>query len=78
MKRSDNTIVEEDKDIVEVQVDYFSTVYTAYRGEQMPEMQEMTEAEITDINITPEMDEKISVNLMKTNLVAQMFFAPTY
>ena len=40
-----------------VLVDYFSTVYTSYNGEQMPEMQEMTEAELEDIQITPEMVE---------------------
>ena len=64
LKKSDDTIVEEDKDIVEVQVDYFSTVYTAHRGERMPEMQEMTDAEITDINITPEM---VETKLRKLN-----------
>ena len=58
LRKSDNTIVEEDKDIVEVQVDYFSTVYTEYKGEQMPEMQNMTEAEIINIEITTEMVEK--------------------
>ena len=58
LRTSENTIVEEDKDIVEVQVDYFSTVYTEYKGEQMPEMQNMTEAEITNIEITAEMVEK--------------------
>ena len=58
LKTTDNMIVEDDKDIVEVQVDYFSRVYTDFRGEQMPEMQNMTEAELTNIEITPEMVEK--------------------
>ena len=63
LRKSDNTIVEEDKDIVEVQVDYFSTVYTEYRGEQMPEMQNMTETELTNIEITTEMVEEKLMNL---------------
>ena len=64
LRTSDNKIVEEDKDIVEVQVDYFSTVYTSYKGEQMPEMQEMTEAKLDDIQITPEM---VEAKLKKLN-----------
>ena len=58
LKKNDGTIVHEDKEIVEVQVDYFSTVYTSHIGEQMPEMQDMTNAEINDIDITPELVEK--------------------
>ena len=58
LKTRDNKIVEDDKDIVEVLVDYFSTIYTDYRGEQMPEMQNMTEAELTNIEIASEIVKK--------------------
>ena len=54
LQTKDGTIVVEDSEIVEVQVDYFSTVYTSHKGEQMPEMKEMTTAELCDIVITPE------------------------
>ena len=49
MKRVDNVIMEEDIDITEAMVSYFNTVYTSYRGEEMPEMQNMTEQQIGNI-----------------------------
>ena len=55
MKTVDNTIVEEDIDIVETMVSYFSTVHTDYRGEVMPVMQDMTDKRIRDIVVTPEL-----------------------
>ena len=76
LRKSDNTIVEEDKDIVEVQVDYFSTVYTEYRGEQMPEMQNMTENELTNIEITTEMVEEKLMNLNENKSSGSDIFHP--
>ena len=55
MKTVDNEIVEEDADIVETIVDYFSTVHTDYRGEVMPDMMDMTDKHIRDITVTPEL-----------------------
>ena len=55
MKTIDNGIVEEDADIAETMVSYFSTVHTNYRGEVMPEMQDVTDKQIQDIVITPEL-----------------------
>ena len=66
MKTVDNIIVEEDIEITEAMVSYFNTVYTSYRGEEMPEMQNMTEQQIGNINITQKMVEdklqKLNVN----------------
>ena len=58
MKTIENKIVEEDGDIAETIVSYFSTVHTSYRGEEMPEMQTMTEDQVDDIYITRELVEK--------------------
>ena len=55
MKTVDNEIVEEDADIVETVVTYFSTVHTDHRGELMPDMMDMTDKHIQDISITPEL-----------------------
>ena len=58
MKTVNNTIVDEDIDIGETMVSYFSTVHTNYRGEEMPEMSDITNKQIKDIKITPELVEK--------------------
>ena len=58
MKTVDNTIVDEDIDIGETMVSYFNTVHTNYRGEEMPEMSDMTNKQIKGIEITPELVEK--------------------
>ena len=58
MKTAENIIVEEDIDIAETIVTYFSTVHTDFRVEAMPEKQMMTDSQIRDFNITPEMVEK--------------------
>ena len=63
MKTTENNIVEDDKDIAETMVSYFSTVHTNYRGEEMPEMQMMMDRQIGDIDITPELVEKIFTKL---------------
>ena len=55
MKTVDNEMVEEDADIVETIVSYFSTVHTDYRGEVMPDMRDMTDKHIQDITVTPEL-----------------------
>ena len=55
MKTVNGEIVEEDIDIVETMVSYFSTVHTNYRGEVMPDMPDMTDKRIQDIVVTPEM-----------------------
>ena len=54
MKKSDGEIAEEDIDIVETMVSYFSTVHTNYRGDVMPDMPDMTDKKIQDIVVTPE------------------------
>ena len=48
LQTNDGTIVEDNSEIVEVQFDFFSTVYTSHKGEQMPEMKEMITAELCD------------------------------
>ena len=55
MKTVNGEIAEEDIDIVETMVSYFSTVHTNYRGEVMPDMPDMTDKRIQDIVVTPEM-----------------------
>ena len=72
MKSIDNEIVEEDADIAETMVSYFSTVHTNYRGEVMPEMQDMTEAKLPNIEITPEMIEK-NPSALNKNRVAHIY-----
>ena len=46
MKTVNNTIVDEDIDIVETMVSYFSTVHTKCRGEGMPEMSDIANKQI--------------------------------
>ena len=58
MKTRDGQLVEEDKEIAEVIVEYFSTVYTTHRGEEMPEMEPMTNEIIERLIITPELVER--------------------
>ncbi|CAL4244482.1 unnamed protein product [Meganyctiphanes norvegica] len=58
MKASDGRLVEEDNEVTKVLVQYFSSVHTSHRGEEMPEMQMMTDTQIGNITITPEMVEK--------------------
>ena len=58
MKMAENIIVEEDIDIAETMVTYFSMVHKNFRGEAMPEKKMMTDSQIGDFNITPEMVEK--------------------
>ena len=63
MKTGDNKIVEEDKEIAETMVSYFSTVHTSYNGEEMPAMLPLTENKIEDIIITADVVEKKLKNL---------------
>ena len=58
LKAENGNLVEDDKEIVEVMVNYFNTVYTSYRGEIMPEMRSMTRCKLINIEITEEMVEK--------------------
>ena len=63
MKAGGNKIVEDDREIAETMVSYFSTVHTSYNGEEMPAMLPLTECKIEDINITAELVEKKLKNL---------------
>ena len=65
MKTTKNVIVEEEIEIAETMVTYFSTVHTNFRGEEMPEMQMMTDRQIGELNITPEM---VKTKLSKLNV----------
>ena len=58
MKNSDGQLVEEDKEIAEAIIEYFNTVYTSHRGEEMPEMEMMTNQKLEKIDITTELVEK--------------------
>ena len=49
MKMTENVIVEEEIEIAETMVTYFSTVHTNFRGEEMPEMQMMTDRQIGEL-----------------------------
>ena len=63
VKDQNGQLVDDDKEIAEVMVDYFSTVYTDHRGAQMPKMDDMTDEQIDDIIFTPESVEKQLQNL---------------
>ena len=63
MKTENDIIVEEDLEIAETMVSYFSTVHTSYKGEKMPDMLPVTDSSIGDINITAEVVEKKLRNL---------------
>ena len=58
--------LENDTDITESIAKYFNSVYLPQNGEEMPEMQELTDVQIGSINITQEMVkeklEKLNVN----------------
>ena len=66
MKAGGNKIVEDDREIVETMVSYFSTVHTTYNGEEIPAMLPLTECKIEDINITAELVEEKKLNNLDT------------
>ena len=65
IRNEDGQLKENDIDLTEIIGRYFDTVFTSFNGEEMPEMQQMTEARTQNIRITQEM---VQTKLEKLNV----------
>ena len=68
IKGDDGQLKENDADICEAIAKYFNTVYLPQSNEEMPDMQNMTEAVISSVNITQDMvkDKLEKLNVRKS------------